>query len=46
MNQDHQDLYKDIFLHSTVNFDTIKVYYSPTNAQMSVLKTVLKFTLK
>jgi len=24
----------------------IKVYYSPTNAQVVVLKTVLKFTLK
>jgi hypothetical protein len=30
------------FLH----FDTIKVHYSPTNAQMIVLKTVSKFTLK
>ena len=25
---------------------TIKVYYSPTNAQVIVLKTILKFTLK
>jgi len=25
---------------------TTKVYYSPTNAQAIVLKTVLKFTLK
>jgi hypothetical protein len=24
----------------------IKVYYSPTNAQVIVLKTILKFTLK
>ena len=26
--------------------EIIKVYYSPTNAQVIVLKTVLKFTLK
>jgi hypothetical protein len=25
---------------------TIKVYYSPTNAQVIVLKTILKFKLK
>ena len=25
---------------------TVKVYYSPTNAQVIVLKTILKFTLK
>jgi hypothetical protein len=30
----------------TVHLDTIKVYYSPTNAQAIVLKTILKFTLK
>jgi len=30
----------------TVHLDIIKVFYSPTNAQMIVLKTVLKFTLK
>jgi len=29
-----------------VHLDTIKVYYSPTNAQVTVLKTILKFTLK
>ena len=29
-----------------VHLDTITVYYSPTNAQVIVLKTVLKFTLK
>jgi len=29
-----------------VHLDTIKVYYPPTNAQVIVLKTVLKFTLK
>jgi len=29
-----------------VHCDIIKVIYSPTNAQVIVLKTVLKFTLK
>jgi len=29
-----------------VHHDTIKVFYSPTNAQVIVLKTILKFTLK
>jgi len=29
-----------------VHLDTIRVYYSPTNAQVIVLKTILKFTLK
>jgi len=29
-----------------MHLDTIKVYYSPTNVQVIVLKTVLKFTLK
>jgi len=29
-----------------VHLDTIKVYYSPTNAQVIFLKTILKFTLK
>jgi len=29
-----------------VHLDTIKVYYSPMNAQVIVLKTILKFTLK
>jgi len=33
------------FYVHTVHLDTIKVYYSPTNTQVSVLKTVLKFTL-
>jgi hypothetical protein len=27
-----------------VHLDTIKVYYSPTNAQVIVLKRILKFT--
>jgi len=27
-----------------VHLDTIKVYYSPTNAQVIFLKTILKFT--
>jgi hypothetical protein len=30
----------------TVHLDTIKIYYSPTDAQVIVLKTILKFTLK
>ena len=30
----------------TMHLDTINVYYSPTNAQVIVLKTILKFTLK
>jgi hypothetical protein len=30
----------------TVRPDIIKVFYSPTNAQVIVLKTILKFTLK
>jgi len=29
-----------------VHLDIIKVFYSPTNAQVIVLKTILKFTLK
>jgi hypothetical protein len=42
-------------LHMTTFFDhckqqqqqlLCKVYYSPTNAQVIVLKTILKFTLK
>ena len=34
------------FYICTMHLDIIKVYYSPTNAQMIVLKTILKFTLK
>jgi len=36
------------FLHDfrTVHRDIIKVFYSPTNVQVIVFKTVLKFTLK
>jgi hypothetical protein len=34
------------FYICTVHPDTIKVYYSPTNAQVIVLKTILKYTLK
>jgi len=30
----------------TVHHDIIKVFYSPTNAQVIVVKTILKFTLK
>ena len=33
------------FYIRTVHLDTVKVYYSPTNAQVIVLKTILKFTL-
>jgi len=29
-----------------VHLDTIKVYYSPTNAQATVLKIILKSALK
>jgi len=29
-----------------MHFDIIKVIYSPLNAQVIVLKTILKFTLK
>jgi len=29
-----------------MQLDAIKVFYSPMNAQVIVLKTVLKFTLK
>jgi len=36
----------DNFYIYAVHLDTIKVYYSPTNAQLIVLKTILKFTLK
>ena len=38
----------DFFLHNyhihTANHDIIKGFYSPTNAQVIVLKTILKFT--
>jgi len=34
------------FYIRTVDLDIIKVFYSPTNAQVIVLKTVLKFTLQ
>jgi len=29
-----------------LHLDTVEVYYSPTNAQVIVLKTILKLTLK
>ena len=32
--------------HILKHFGKIKVYYSPTNAQVIVLKTILKFTIK
>jgi len=35
-----------IFYIHTVHLDTIKVFYSLTNVQVIVLKTILKFTLK
>ena len=34
------------FFHIHTVHRDIKVFYSPTNAQVIVLKTVLKFTLK
>jgi hypothetical protein len=34
------------FYIPTVHLGTIKVYYSPTDAQVIVLKTILKLTLK
>jgi hypothetical protein len=38
---------KTFFLNiCTFHLDTIKAYYSRTNAQVTVLKTILKFTLK
>jgi len=37
---------KFFFYICTLHLDTIKVYYSPTNAQVIILKTVLKFTVK
>jgi len=35
-----------LFYICIVYRDAIKVYYSPTNAQVIVLRTILKFTLK
>jgi len=32
--------------YGTRRFVTLEVIYSPTNAQVIVLKTILKFTLK
>jgi hypothetical protein len=34
------------FLSRIVNFDAIKVFYLPTDAQMSCFKRILKFSLK
>jgi hypothetical protein len=34
------------FYLRTVRLGTVKVYYSPTNAQVFVLKTISDFTLK
>jgi len=34
-----------LYIH-TMHLETIKVFYSPTNAQVIVLKTILKLTLK
>jgi hypothetical protein len=36
----------DNFYICTVHLDTTKVYYSPKNAQVIFLETILKFTLK
>jgi hypothetical protein len=43
----HRDVNAALFFHiHTVHCDIIKVFYSPTDAQVIVLKTELKFTLK
>jgi hypothetical protein len=42
--QRHKAIY--IYYIRTMHLDIIKVFYSPTNAQVIVLKTILKFTLK
>ena len=41
-----QKIFTFFFRIRTVHRDIIQVFYSPTNAQVIVLKTVLKFTLK
>ena len=40
------NIYYNFFHVRTVHHDIIKVFYSPTNAQVIVLQTILKFTLK
>jgi len=43
----HMVTYIHCFFHiRTVHLDIIKVTFSPTNAKVIVLKTVLKFTLQ
>jgi hypothetical protein len=45
----HYVIMKLLFIYfyiCTLHLDNIKVYYSPTNAEVIVLKTTLKFTLK
>jgi len=43
----HCDVNSALFFHiHTMHCDIIKVFYSPTAAQVIVLKTELKFTLK
>jgi len=37
---------KENFHIRTAHRDIIEVFYSPTNAQVIALKTILKFTLK
>jgi hypothetical protein len=37
---------RDFYIRTVQLLDIIKVFYSPTNAQVIVLKTILKFTLK
>jgi len=39
-------MHEGIFYIHTMHLDIIKVIYSPMNAQVIVLKTILKFTLK
>jgi len=40
-----RNVYKHFHIR-TVHLHIIKVFYSPTNAQVIVLKTILKFTIK
>jgi len=43
----HSLSYTNINFHiRTVHHDIIQIFYSPTNAQVIVFKTILNFTLK
>jgi hypothetical protein len=39
-------MYGNFHIRTVQYRDIIKVFYSPTNAQVIVLKTITKFTLK